>query len=71
MIRDVPAISDLVVQLQIAILVEILDKVFEVSAFSMIPVEVILDMFIPLLQNVVRDTHVDKPKGLVDFVVFE
>ena len=71
MIRDVPAISDLVVQLQIAILVEILDKVFEVSAFSMIPVEVILDMLIPLLQNVVRDTHVDKPKGLVDFVVFE
>ena len=71
MIGDVPAISDLVVQLQIAILVEILDKVFEVSAFSMIPVEVILDMFIPLLQNVVRDTHVDKPKGLVDFVVFE
>lgn len=59
MLGDILAIFDLVVQLQIAILVEILDKVFEVSAFSMIPVEVVLDVLIPLLQNVVRDAHVD------------
>ena len=42
---------------------------FKFTSLLLIPVKIVFNMLKPFFQNIIRDTHINKSKGSMDFVI--